>query len=347
MRTGCSFLFLPLVTCFYIANQRIFHDSSQHFHVKGINWYGMETPLRTLDGLYQRDLPDHVNQMQAIGFNTIRVPFAIEGVLDDRYSEPIPMDTIRQCHSCSNGSTSYDVMDLLFSLVSERRMYVILDLHRLQFGISHPLWYNDRYNETDVLTGWKTLLRRYGDHPCLLGVDIYNEPHEPATIGKNRSTDWDAYVVRFIEIVSPLLHNKLFFVNGIQWGQDMRTFSIFPRDMQRYVVMSPHAYGPSITFLPDNSRSYRFYHWDQFFGYLRYNWSIVVDEWGGGEGDQDWMEDFVDYLMDRNIQGSCYWAWNPYSKDVGGYLMLDWQTPVPFKETLLQKLHKHLDTVYK
>lgn len=346
MWIGCYFFFLPLVTCFYVRDRQIFDDSGERFRVKGINWYGMETSLRTLDGLYQRDLPDHLQQIQTAGFNTIRVPFAMEGVLEDSYHQPVPQDTIRQCPSCYP-DTPYQILDRFFSMASKRNIRVILDLHRLQFGISHPLWYNDRYNESQVLRGWSLLLDRYGSQPNLLGIDLYNEPHEPATIGRNASTDWDAYVIRFLGIIAPMARDKLFFINGIQWGQDMRNFSILqqriPTELRRRVVMSPHAYGPSITALPDNSRSYRFYHWDLFFGYLRKNWTIVVDEWGGGDMDHDWMEDFVDYLIDRNVD-SCFWAWNPYSKDVGGYLLLDWYTPDPFKEQLLQKLHKHLDT---
>jgi len=79
--------------------------------------------------------------------------------------------------------------------------------------------------------------------------------------------------------------------------------------------------------------------WDEHFGYLRdQGFAMVVGEFGGNMDwpngtriaeqqmwshiqpgvDQDWQNAFVDYMVDRNIQG-CYWSINPESGDTGGW----------------------------
>ena len=82
--------------------------------------------------------------------------------------------------------------------------------------------------------------------------------------------------------------------------------------------------------------------WKEHFGYLRdMGYAMVVGEFGGnmdwpsGTADQrdrnrwghidpadqvdaQWQDTFVDYMIDKNIQG-CYWSINPESGDTGGW----------------------------
>ncbi len=79
--------------------------------------------------------------------------------------------------------------------------------------------------------------------------------------------------------------------------------------------------------------------WDEHFGYLKsQGYAVVVGEFGGnldwpkGQAslrdqrrwghiptgvDAEWQEAFVDYMVDRDLQG-CYWSINPESGDTGG-----------------------------
>ena len=80
--------------------------------------------------------------------------------------------------------------------------------------------------------------------------------------------------------------------------------------------------------------------WDEHFGYLRaQGYAMVIGEFGGNMDwptnassgdrtlwgghitpgvDQEWQEAFVDYMVEKNIQG-CYWGMNPESGDTGGW----------------------------
>lgn len=78
--------------------------------------------------------------------------------------------------------------------------------------------------------------------------------------------------------------------------------------------------------------------WEEHFGYLRsQGYAMVIGEFGGNREwpantsramqdrwshittpvDMDWQNTFVDYMIEKNIQG-CYWAINPESGDTGG-----------------------------
>lgn len=108
--------------------------------------------------------------------------------------------------------------------------------------------------------------------------------------------------------------------------------------------------------------------WEEHFGYLRdQGYAMVIGEFGGNMDwpnntrpaeqemwshiepgvDQDWQNAFVDYMIEKDIQG-CYWSISPESGDTGGlYKHLydtdaaGWGTWLEFddrKTSLLQRL---------
>jgi hypothetical protein len=80
--------------------------------------------------------------------------------------------------------------------------------------------------------------------------------------------------------------------------------------------------------------------WEEHFGYLKdLGYAVVVGEFGGnldwplGQAsirdrnrwshitpgvDAEWQNDFVDYMVERGIEG-CYWSINPESGDTAGW----------------------------
>lgn len=81
--------------------------------------------------------------------------------------------------------------------------------------------------------------------------------------------------------------------------------------------------------------------WEEHFGYLRdQGYAMIVGEFGGNMDwpngtraaelemwnhitpgiDQAWQNAFVDYMVDKKIQG-CYWSVNPESGDTGGWYL--------------------------
>ena len=48
------------------------------------------------------------------------------------------------------------------------------------------------------------------------------------------------------------------------------------------------------------------------------------------------MQEFSQYLIDKNMRNNFYWALNPYSKDVGGF-MDNWST---FNQTKIDFINR-------
>lgn len=307
--------------------------------VRGVSWYGMETEVHHLEGLDVFDVETHMDRMSHFGFNTLRLPFAMEGVLSGVYE--------------NNGA--YDTLHKVFQSAERYPMGIILDLHRLFFHTTSPLWHSSMavhhvsnteetvvLSETNVLRGWKDLLDRFSFYPSLLGIDLYNEPHGEASFHTgNKSTDFQLFIERAMQE----LNVSFFFATGIHWGQDMRSYSHLPESYRSRLVLSPHVYGPTVSTMEKDdwktNPSILVYRWNTYFGYLdTMGWTVVIGEFGASQystEDMLWLSYFVDYLRQRNM-GWIFWAWNPWSHDVQGFLQGDWKTPVPEKWRLLSSL---------
>lgn len=332
-------LIVPVVMGWSNVGGAIYDDSGGPFMVRGMNWYGAELPNRVVEGLWVRGVGSHLEQMVGEGVNTVRIPIALQGIIRGDYDTPIEPDLIRGCSDCGSDPTSYDVLRIIMDTCASLRIGVILDMHRLYFLKTSPLWYSRDYSEADMLSGWNTILGMFGSHPALMGIDLYNEPHGIATIGTGDDrTDWDAFVVRALGALE-IPQWKLVFVGGIAWGEDMRR--VAGSRIPTSVVLAPHAYGPKLTKLSEdrvNDTEYMFGRWDRMFGYLAgMSYTVCITEWGGDQDfrpDRTWMEAFVAYLSSRPFSGQVMWAWNPNSVDVKGYLEPDWHTPDPFKKLM-------------
>lgn len=325
-----------LMCCFLISP-----PSRAAANVRGINWFGLETEQHRLEGLDVFSLETHVQRMASFGFNAIRVPFAMEGVVSGLYRE----------------TDAYDTLHALFVETQRHNISILLDLHRLFFHTTNPLWHSSRsvtirgtnlsveMSETNVLAGWEVVLSAFGHYPNLLGIDLYNEPHGDASFHTgNKSTDFQLFVERACRQLGPKI-----FITGIPWGQDMRGYHFLNVSREK-IVMAPHVYGPTLTAIPGGDGwktdpTILEYRWNHYFGYLATpsggGWAIVVGEFGASEYNQDdmiWLSHFVHYLQKHPGWGWMYWAWNPGSHDVQGFLESDWKTPVPSKFKILSKL---------
>ncbi|NDE17439.1 glycoside hydrolase family 5 protein [bacterium] len=335
-----------------VTNGDIYRDDTR-FHVKGMNWYGMETETTILEGLDERTLEDHIRQMRDLGVNVLRMPWALEGLMT-RARHPgvyfYPNLTSQQCLDCTPTPLSpLQVLDNLMDTCARHDIMVLLDLHRLRFHATSALWHDSVYTDVDTVTGWTFMLQRYQAHPALLGMDLYNEPHGSATFGTgdgDADVDFLAFVRTAVETLhNPYIADRLLFVTGIRWGEDMRDYGALPLRFQPFLVLSPHSYGPTLTrpvegWQNDTTRLRD--RWMTFFLTLHtvQKWAMVVGEWGGDQtsaADRLWMEAYVTFLVENGL-GQCFWAWNPNSKDVRGFLEPDWRTPVPFKLALWQRL---------
>src|SRR5262245_104146 len=56
---------------------RLILDQQDHVvHLRGISWFGLETPSFAPHGLWARSMDELLDDIQRLGFNLLRVPFS-------------------------------------------------------------------------------------------------------------------------------------------------------------------------------------------------------------------------------------------------------------------------------
>src|SRR5712691_11901137 len=159
----------------------------------GVNWFGLETSTFAPQGLWARSMNDMLDQIVQAGFNTIRLPYSDQ--LFDSSSIPNGIDF--QKNADLEGLTGPQIMDQVIQRAGERNLKVILDRHRPTAAGQSELWYTDHTSEQRWIDDWVMLANRYRGNPTVIGADLHNEPHGPATWGDgNPLTDWQAAAER-------------------------------------------------------------------------------------------------------------------------------------------------------
>jgi endoglucanase len=319
--------------------------------VRGISWFGMETPDRAPNGLWTHNMTFYMDLLADEGFNVLRVPFSAEWAVGD--FDAYPDQSFVRADPEHQHKKSVDILDSVFDKARERNMLVLLDLHRLNWQYISELWYdpNDgRFTADEFYAAWFALLDRYHDHPALWGVDLLNEPHGRATWGDgNPATDWRAFaeeaIARIEQRYAGTPRRWVYLVEGVGWGKDLSRAGQHPvrppPSAAKRVSYSAHNYGRSVVPGMDvHNVGWLHQDWDAHFGYLGgLNQSVVTGEWGGMTSvDRDWMQHYVDYLRATNMPNAFFWSLGPNSGDVQGYLLDDWTSVDPFKREVTQAL---------
>ncbi len=332
-----------------INNATLYDNDGRAMRVRGVSWFGSETPDATPNGMWVHDMDFFMDLMAAEGFNVIRVPFSAELALyhwDDQPGQGFVSASPRH-----HQKTAMEILDDLFDQAQARNMLVLLDLHRLNNGYISELHYdpNDgRFTADTFMLTWFKILDRYHDHPALWGVDLLNEPHGRATVNDgNPNTDWRMFVelaIHKLEARFPAAR-WIYLVEGVEWGKQLAGFGQRlvepPASAKHRVAYSAHNYGRSVvpsTNVWDVAGLHR--DWDNHFGALRQQGqAVIIGEWGGRtDVDRDWMNLFVDYLRENDMTDTFFWSLGPNSGDVAGFLLDDWTRVDAFKREVIHRL---------
>jgi endoglucanase len=339
-------------TTFHTCGARILGADGQPVQMTGVSWFGMETGTYAPHGLWTRNWKAMLDQIAALGFNTVRLPFSNDALLPGRMPQNINYDL----NPDLAGKTSLEVMDMLIQGAADRGLKVILDRHRPTADGQSELWYTDAVPEQRWIADWTMLAQRYRGQPALLGMDLHNEPRGAATWGSgDPATDWRLAAERAGNAILAVNPYVLIFVQGVErsaddwywWGGNFTDARSAPvqLDVPGRVVYSPHDYGPDVydqpwfdaPDFPNNLSAI----WDAHWGYLAKEGSapVVLGEFGGKSVGQDadgvWQRTLMDYAQQNGV-GWLNWSFNPDSGDTGGLLADDWLSVVQAKADLYQ-----------
>jgi endoglucanase len=305
----------------HTSGNKILDASGAQVRIAGINWYGFETPDEIAHGLWSQDYHAIVDDIKALGYNTIRIPFANQtvespivpqGISNYNGTGPINLDLV--------GLNALQDLDRIIAAAGQDGLKVILDDHRSEAGESaeqNGLWYTSAYTDQQWLADWTTVAKRYAGNSTVIGFDLRNEPHTPAGVAYANGATWGSgdptTDVRLAyqnagNAVLAADPGALVFCEGISetpnasggfdstwWGGDLALAGQYPVTLSSpgHVVYSAHDYGPSLfqqTWFNSTTTSASLDAvWNKYWGYLsaQNTAPVWVGEFGTGNGATD------------------------------------------------------------
>ncbi|MFI9247033.1 cellulase family glycosylhydrolase [Streptomyces sp. NPDC053086] len=342
----------------HTSGRQILDASGQPVRIAGINWFGFETSNQVVHGLWSRDYKSMIDQVRTLGYNTLRLPYS-DDILKAG-AAPSGIDFSTGKNADLQGLTSLQVLDKIVAYAGQDGLKVILDRHRPDSAGQSALWYTAAVPETTWITNLKALATRYRGQDTVIGIDLHNEPHDPACWGcGDQATDWRLAAQRAGNAVLSVNADLLVFVEGVQtvggvsgwWGGNLMGVAQYPvrLSVPDRVVYSAHDYATSVAqqswfddpSFPANMPGV----WDKYWGYIFKQ--DIAPVWVGEFGttlqsavDRKWLAALVDYLRPTPANGAdsfqwTYWSLNPNSGDTGGILKDDWTTVDTVKDGYL------------
>ncbi|MCA9514073.1 MAG: glycoside hydrolase family 5 protein, partial [Myxococcales bacterium] len=342
---------IPRNTAWYVDGGHLWRRG-ERFPVRGINWFGLETTDRAPHGLWTgRTIESFLDQIAALGFNAVRLPLSPDVIRPDLPCASWAVD--------GDLDTGRELLEHVIDLAAARDLAILLDFHTCSSAIPGGTAGSPSdcvgYDTDDWLADLAVLAGIAAEHDdTVLGVDLFNEPHE---------LTWPQWRVLAEDAARVVLTNAptvVVFVQGVAdrsdtggyvpfWGENLHgALAAPPAIPGARLVYTPHVYGPGVhaqTYFsagdfPANMPTV----WDAHFGALEERGdAVVIGEFGGwyddgiAPGEVAWNDAIVAYIEDRGL-GFFYWALNPTSVDTGGLLEGDWATLRSARVTLLAPL---------
>jgi endoglucanase len=258
----------------HTSGSQILDADGNPVRIAGINWYGFETPDEIAHGLWVQDYHTIVDDIKALGYNTIRIPFSNQMVED-----PIVPDNFSYYNNTGpintdlKGLNALQILQKIVAYAGQDGLKVILDDHRSEAGNSaeqNGLWYTSTYTNQDWLNDWTTIATMFAGNPTVIGFDLRNEPHTPAGYTYAEGATWGSgdpsTDVRLAyeaagDAILKVDPSALIFCEGIGefpdasatggydstwWGGDLQGVAQYPVVLSSagHVVYSAHDYGP-------------------------------------------------------------------------------------------------------
>ncbi len=274
--------------------------------IKGLNWFGFETQYFNLMCTWAHDIEWHIEKIDELGFNYIRLPFSVEFTQKGEWKD----------------------MDEFFEKIQYYNIDVALDCHRLHSTHQSAKPYDNYVSFDDFLESWRTILSRYVDVPNLKAVDIFNEYQS------DNYVEWNSIARQTLEYLEYHFPGRFkYFVGGTNWGGSLHYVNLEDLFFKNRISYTVHKYWFSDSDPYEDK-------WDYSFADLDLP-VVNIGEWGyKSESLQEtsWAEKFVDFLKEKSLTDTFFWTYSFNSIDTGGILLYDCTSVDEDKMALLHKL---------
>jgi len=304
----------------HTSGNQLLDAAGNKVRIAGVNWYGFETPDMVAHGLWAQDYHTILSDIQALGYNTIRIPFSNQMVETPVVPQNITFfNNAGPVNTDLKGLNSLQILDKIVAAAGQDGLKVILDDHRSEAGESaeqNGLWYTSAFPNTAWVNDWSTMAKRYAGNATVIGFDLRNEPHTPTGVAYANGATWgtgdpntdirlayqnagnailavDPQALVFAEGVSenPTASGGF---NSTWWGGNLVEAGQFPVTLSTpgHVVYSAHDYGPNLFqqtwFNSSTTQASLFGVWHDNWGYLYFqNQPVWVGEFGTGNAATD------------------------------------------------------------
>ena len=195
------------------VHSELVDTSGCQVQLTGVNWFGFETSTFAPHGLWARNLQDMLKQIASTGFNTIRLPYTNQ--LFDPANKPNGINY--QLNPDLKGLQGLALMDRVVQGARNVGLKIILDRHDPTADLRPPLWYTNQMPQARWIQDWVMLAQHYRGNDTIIGADLANEPHGPATWGDgNPSTDWRLAAEQAGNAILAVNPDWLIIVEGIE-----------------------------------------------------------------------------------------------------------------------------------
>ena len=297
-------------------------DSTGHaVRLTSVNWYGFDQKEFVAGGLDHAPLEAIIGQIQQIGVNSVRLPWANETLEHD----PAAPDYAVAANPQLKGKHAMAIMDAVIAALARAHIMVILDNHMSRADWcctetdDNGLWYNREYPETKWLADWQAIARRYRKQPWVVGADLRNELRSGAAWGgSDPKLDWHAAAERGGKAVLAGNPKLLIMVESPQYSTNFTGFDKLPVTLPvaHRLVYSPHAYyaeGQDLSNVDALKHAYEAR--VMFLLHTEPATPLWVGEFGGCQtldcgADSDWLKLFIRLLQENPAIGWSYWPLN-------------------------------------
>jgi endoglucanase len=215
----------------HTASYDLLDAAGHRVRLTSVNWYGFDQKEFVAGGLDVAPLQTIIEQIRAIGANSVRLPWANETL----EKNPVVPDYALKANPKFRGKRAMAVMDAVIDALARAHILIILDNHMSRADWcckdddGNGLWYNAEYPEEQWLADWRAIVRRYRKQRWVIGADLRNELRSGAQWGgTDPHLDWHAAAQRGGNAVLAENSNLLVMVEGPQYSTDFTAFASLP-----------------------------------------------------------------------------------------------------------------------
>jgi endoglucanase len=282
----------------HTSGRWIVDESGKRVKLASVNWDGFESPEHVVGGLDHATLGSIVCWIKELGFNSVRLPWSNEMY---HAQKPVEDRWVRK-NPALKGKKPIEIMDTVIETLGQAGLMVILDNHVSYSDWCCPvdnnsLWYNppDGWPESQWLSDWRSIAKRYKGNLTVVGAELRNEVREtnatthpttrntipvwgsysPHPDSPKKKADWKAAAETAGNAVLAENHDLLIIVGGLNYQNDLRGVGEagpIQLSVPNRLVYAPHLYVFSYNEKTGLSN------YTQFHDYMGQQWGYILEQ---------------------------------------------------------------------